>query len=429
MTNVLIFFGGFVVAIALGQKLKLNPGFLAIFLGFLVTWAVLGEPSKNYIALFPTSLFWNVTLPMIFYGFANANGTMSVLGKNVVYRFRNAQWAIAIVIFLTTALVTATGAGLSSSLIMAPLAWELCMQAGVTPLLIPFSTWAGSLTMGFASWTSNGAKFLGFFEEYFPEVPPEPLLLRITVWHIIFFTLAFAAMFVICKGWKIQKNDAVMQKPEPFTDEQKRTLAVVVGCIAFLLIPAIVGQVVPNPVFKWMKSNLTMPVMAAIGISVLCLFHCGDLRKVMSTKVGWPAIWTITGMGMYCGLAEKMGVIDALGNMLQTMPKGAIAPAICLVAAALSFVVSAGAVQPFLFAMMPALAAAAGTSIPAMVIPMLIGCAVTSFSPFSSGGVQNLVGSTPEVQSALINKMIITAVALAVVGALLSAVGIFAIGA
>ena len=31
MTNVLLFFGGFVVAIALGQQLKLNPGFLAIF--------------------------------------------------------------------------------------------------------------------------------------------------------------------------------------------------------------------------------------------------------------------------------------------------------------------------------------------------------------------------------------------------------------
>ena len=204
---------------------------------------------------------------------------------------------------------------------MAPLAWELCMQAGVTPLLIPFSTWAGSLTMGFASWTANGAKFLGFFDEYFPEVPPEPLLLRITVWHILFFTLAFAAMFIICKGWKVQKSDAIMQKPEAFNDEQKRTLAVVVGCIAFLLVPAIVGQIFPNPVFKWMKSNLTMPVMASIGISVLCLFRCGDLRKVMSTKVGWPAIWTITGMGMYCGLAEKMGVIDALGNMLQTMPK------------------------------------------------------------------------------------------------------------
>ena len=427
MTNVLIFFAGFVVAIALGQKLKLNPGFVAIFIGFLLTWGVLGEPSKNFIAMFPSSLFWNVAIPMTFYGFANANGTMAVLGKNIVYRFRNAQWAIAIVIFLATALVTGTGAGLSSSLIMAPLAWELCMQAGVTPLLIPFSTWAGSLTMGFASWTSNGARFIGYFDEYFPEVPQEPLLLRITAWHILFFTLSFVVMFILCKGWRVQKNDAAMQKPESFNDEQKRTLIVVVGCIACLLIPAIVGQIIPNPVFKWMKSNLTMPVMGALGITILCLFKCGDLRKVMTTKVGWPAIWIITGMGMYCGLAEKLGVVDSLGNMLQTMPKGAIAPAICFISAVLSFVVSAGAIQPFLFAMMPALATAAGTSITAMVIPMLIGCAVTSFSPFSSGGVQNLIGSAPEVQSGIINKMIITAIGLAVAATILSALGIFAI--
>ena len=281
--------------------------------------------------------------------------------------------------------------------------------------------------MGFASWTSNGARFIGYFDEYFPEVPQEPLLLRITVWHILFFTLAFAAMFIICKGWKIQKNDAAMQKPEPFNDEQKRTLIVVVGTIACLLVPAILGQIIPNPVFKWMKSNLTMPVMAALGISILCLFKCGDLRNVMTKKVGWPAIWIITGMGMYCGLADKLGVVETLGNMLQTMPKGAIAPAICFISAALSFVVSAGAVQPFLFAMMPALAAAAGTSITAMVIPMLIGCAVTSFSPFSSGGVQNLIGSTPEVQSSIINKMIVTAIGLAVAATILSALGVFAI--
>ncbi|MBS6646304.1 MAG: hypothetical protein KH366_22240 [Clostridiaceae bacterium] len=429
MTNVLIFFLGFVVAIAVGQFFKVNPGFVAILIGFLLNWIVLGAQSKAFIALWPTTLFWNCVMPMTFYSFANANGTMAVFGKNIVYTFRHAKWAITIVIFLATALITATGAGLSSSLIMAPLAWELCMQAGVSPLLIPFSTWAGSLTMGFAAWTSNGSMFSGYFAQYFPEVDSSSLLFRITVYHILFFVLAFAVMFVINKGWKVAENDATMDKPEAFNSEQKRTLTVISICIAVLLIPSIIGQFAPNPVFKWMKGNLTMPVTASIGISILCITHCGNLRDICAKKVGWNAVWTIAGMAMYCGLAKELGVIESLGTWLESLPAFVIAPAICFVAAALSFVVSASAVQPFLFAMVPALATAAGCSIPAMVVPMLIGCAVTSFSPFSSGGVQNLIGSTQEVQTQLINKMIITAIGMAAAACLLSALGVFAIGA
>ena len=56
MTNVLIFFLGFVVAIAVGQFFKVNPGFVAILIGFLLNWIVLGAQSKAFIALWPTTL-------------------------------------------------------------------------------------------------------------------------------------------------------------------------------------------------------------------------------------------------------------------------------------------------------------------------------------------------------------------------------------
>lgn len=427
MANVVIFFLGFILAVVIGQFLKVNPGFIAIFFGLLINWFVVGEKSNVFISFWPTTLFWNLVVMMMFYGFANSNGTMKLFGKKVVYTFRNAKWAIVIVIFLATVLLSASGASLTASLIMAPLAWELCMQAGVTPLLIPFTTWAGEVVLGFLPWTVYGSINMGYFAQYFPQVDGAALLGKYNLHMLWFFTLAFVVVFIICKGWKVRENSATMEMPEKFNSVQIRTLIIIGATILLLLIPTVLGQFVASPPIKWMKGNLSMPVLGAIGISVLCLTRCGDLREVCSKNVGWYAVWTVTGMAMYCGLAQGLGVIETLGNGLQTMPSGVIAVAIYLVAAVLTFFVTPNAFQPFLFAMVPALAVAAGCSIPAIAIPVMMGCATTCFSPFTASGINNLIGAPQELQAAVINKMSLVAIAMGAAGLVLTALGVFAL--
>lgn len=58
MSLVIIFFLGFILAVVIGQKLKINCGFFAIALGFIITWLFGGENSTSnaFIKAFPCNL-------------------------------------------------------------------------------------------------------------------------------------------------------------------------------------------------------------------------------------------------------------------------------------------------------------------------------------------------------------------------------------
>lgn len=55
--------------------------------------------------------------------------------------------------------------------------------------------------------------------------------------------------------------------------------------------------------------------------------------------VNWNMIFMIAGMGMYC--IQTLGVVDTLGQAMQSLPAFLIAPYFALLGSALSFVTSA----------------------------------------------------------------------------------------
>lgn len=433
MFNVAIFFIGFVLAVIIGQKMKINAGLIAVAFGFILTWIYGGEAatSNAFIKSFPASLFWNYSMPVIFYAFASANGTLTALGRKISYKFRNARWALPIAMYIVAGVVAAAGAGTMNTAIVGPLAWGLCLTAGVTPMIVPFALWTGSFLGSFVPWTSNGALLTGLYMENLPGVDPTAMAVRVAVYYALLSLVVMIVMFIITKAWVLDENGAedFMTKPEPFSKEQKFTLTVIFICIALLLVPSILQQFVPNPVFAFMKNNFGMPVTSVVGISLVAIWGGADLKSVFSKHVNWNMILLITGMGMYCSLARTMGVVDTLGQELQAMPSNFIAPAICLIGAALSFVTSASTVQPMLFAMVPALATAAGCSMEAIVVPMMIGVGITSMSPVSTGGALCLVGAPEEAANKLFPRMLLTAVVAAIVCVLLCFTPIFRIGA
>ena len=117
MSLVIIFFLGFVLAVVIGQKLKINCGFVAIALGFIITWLFGGENSTSnaFIKAFPVTLFWNYTIPVIFYAFASSNGTMQLLGRKIAYKFRETRWALPFAIAIPIPTVDKISISLSPS--------------------------------------------------------------------------------------------------------------------------------------------------------------------------------------------------------------------------------------------------------------------------------------------------------------------------
>lgn len=398
MTIVVLFFAGFILAVVLGQRLKINAGIVAVAIGFVLTWIFGGEDaatSTTFIKSFPVTLFWNYSMPVIFYAFANANGTLNTMGKKISYQFRNARWALPIAMTVVAAVVAAAGAGTMNTFIVAPLAWGLCLAAGVTPLIIPVALWCGSFIGAFLPWTSNGALLSGMYSEYLTGVDPMAMSVRVCVYYALFAIIFLAIMYFVTKAWKLDDSgqEDFMSKPEPFTREQTATLITIVVCIGVLLLPSIINQFAPNAVCKWMSSNLTLPVTSVAGISVVAVIGGVKLKDVFEKYVNWNMILMITGMGMYCTLASSLGVVATLGDVLQTLPSFLFAPCISLIGSALSLVTSASTVQPLLFSMIPSLASAAGCSMEALVVPMMLGVGVTSISPVSTGGAACLIGA------------------------------------
>lgn len=428
MSTVIIFFACFAVAIVLAQKLKVNAGFIAIILGFILTWTIGGESSTTFIKAFPSSLFWNYAIPIIFYAFANGNGTMKVLGTKIAYRFRRSAWAMPIAMMLANALISCLGAGTNSTFIMAPLAWSLCMQCGVKPILVPISIWCGSFVGAFHKWTATGALNYALFDQFLTG-DADVMATRMSIYYVLFGIIIYAAVFLLCRGWKVSDaaKEVLMKEPEKFNTKQKITLYTIFGCIALLLVPSVVNQFAPNAVCRWMSSNLSIPTTTAIGISILAITRAADLKEVFSKHVNWNILWTITGMAMYCGLATTLGVVDTLGEVMAGMSGPIVLAFICLVAAALSFVTSASTVQPLLMSLIPTLAVTCGVTEHALVICMMIGVGVTSISPFSTGGAAALIGAPEDVAPKMVNKQILAAICFTVVCVVCAAVGLFSI--
>lgn len=424
--NVLIFFGCFALVVVLGTKLKVNFGFLAAIAGFLITWFYLGENANSYISMFPTRLFWNYGMPIIFYAFATANGTLRAIGLNIVYRFRNATKLLPVAIGLVSILVSASGAGSSSAFIVGPLAWGICIPAGINPLMTVVSLWIGTIVGGFVPWATGGILHQGWQEEFLGM----NIIWRENAYYAAFGIMAFVLVFVILKGWRTtgEVDNSIFQTPDPLTREQKITLGFMGAFILLLLIPSIFNQFVGGAFWKWMSTNMAIPVTCTIGISALSLLRCGDLKEVLSKHVNWNILFVIVLMSQYCGLADKMGVTDTLTVWLQDMPAYLIAPMLALIAAALSFCVSASTILPLLYAMVPPLAASAGIPIAAMAVPFIIGTGASSISPISTGGASCQIGAPREVTDKLFTQQLVLSILLSILNVILTFAGFYTIG-
>ena len=257
MTLVVIFFVGFVLAVVLGQTLKINAGLVAIVIGFILFWIFGGKngalgSSTGFIKTFPTTLFWNYSMPVIFYAFAAANGTLNVLGRKIVYAFRHAKWALPFAIFVVAIIVAIAGAGTMNTFIIAPLAWGLCVAAGITPYIVPVALWTGSFVGAFMPWTSNGALTIGMYEQYLPGIDGFAMQVRVAGYYAVMAIVFLIVMYVLTRAWKtvsykkfgIEADEAPtdsMEKPESFNKHQVATLVIIFALILLLLVPAIIN--------------------------------------------------------------------------------------------------------------------------------------------------------------------------------------------
>lgn len=420
----IIFFVVMLAVIIIGPRKGINCGVLGLAAAFVCGCLFLGYDSTGIIQLFPTRLFFQIMNAALFYGFANSNGTMEKIAKQVTYLFRNNVKLMPIVLLLITVLINALGGGMATSIIMSPIAFMVAKQLGFDPLLASMACWAG-IFMDSAPWTADFAFFSSWLGSYSTYEAGYKVMINEWWMQAIVFCLAFIVVYIWKKGYKIGEDKTlIIEKPEAFDGKQKLTLATIVIIIALVVIPALWDVIAPCAVSTWMVTYVTIQPMCSIGSVILAFAKVADVKEVVKERVPWDTIIMVCGVSTLMGMCEDLGIIDVCTNLLSKVPSGIILPLICTICAFLSFFVAGMSVCSLLYPLNAALSAASGASIVAVLQTIDLGLNISSFSPFSMGGSLAMSGAGPEVdKDKLISDQMKVAVIQSIFMVLLSFIG------
>ena len=140
-------------------------------------------------------------------------------------------------------------------------------------------------------------------------------------------------------------------------------------------------------------------------------------QKDVIAKVPWNTIIMICGVGMLINVAIEAGTIDLLAAWAgSSLPAWIVPIAFSVIGAVMSFFSSTlGVVCPALFPLVPTLASATGINPLTLFACIVIGAQSSAISPFSSGGSLVLGScSTEEERNEMFPKLLFVAVPVSV---------------
>lgn len=138
----IVCFAALIVAVVVSIRFSVNVGIVAYALAFLVGGFGLGLPANTIVGYFPVSLFFQLMVITLFYGFAVSNGTMQKIADNAVFLCRNRSALVPWVIFLVAFVLCAIGCpppGIGAALVaLSAAVLVLLVVPAVLKPVIPF---------------------------------------------------------------------------------------------------------------------------------------------------------------------------------------------------------------------------------------------------------------------------------------------------
>ncbi len=425
--KVVLFLAAILFSVLGGKKLKINAGLIAIALAFVFGITITGLGVNGVVALFSSRLFVNMFLVTFFFGYATSNGTMLSITKYLFKNFKGAPWVLPLLFFAIPFLLALAGASTDSIILfLSPIAFSFIIQAGLPPVLTSILLWA-TCAGSWAPWLSNYATFSSWFGEAMGMDAATAGFNRLAVVACVINISFMLISYLVLGGWKV-KNSAALLSDEniEISAEQKKTMYIILGMIALLIIPTVIELIIPNPVTGWMKANLTIQVLCAIGIVVMHVMNTADTVDVLKNQIPWGLIVMVCGMAMLMGEAASLGVTDAISALLESgsLPVAVIIPFIAAVCGFLSIFVSGGVITPLIIALSPALVSY-GVSGAAIVVASQMSMIASSISPYSMGGAICITGCPEKHSSKVANQQLALAIMMGIISTLLAAFGVY----
>lgn len=416
-----------IAAIIIGWKFKVNAGIIGMGFAFIIeVFLVEGGKVSTVIGYWPTNIVFYLIAIALFFNYATNNGTMDLLGKNLLYMLNGNAKLIPWVITIVCAIVAFMGAGASTPAIIGPLAFSIGLTAGIHPILLAIcvacaTTIGGDNPInGFGGVISKGLIGETAFAEQADQI-------SYYVWFnaCIKQFLVILVAYLIFKGFKAKKIN--VEKPEAFNPVQKKQLWLLILALVAMIVPTILNTWISSPVLAKIAA-LTQPQSVMVIAAILSvLLNLGSEKDVIR-KIPMNTIILIAGMYMLLSVAKDAGMTDTIANIMSNnIPAFLVPAALVGFAAFLSFFSSGtGVVCPLLYPMVEGLSTALGLNPVMLFSCVFVGAMSSSVSPFSTGGAMTIAGCQDEkVKDQLSTWMIPVAIIIPVCVAIAATLGLF----
>ena len=415
------------LAVFLGYKTKINTGLFCIFFAYIIGCFALGLKPKEVVAFWPTNTMFVILSVSIFYNFAAVNGTLEKMSKALLYACRSFPGLLPFALFFVAVILSVMGAAYFTVLaFLAPITMLICEKANMDKLTGAVAINCGALAGGNFPTAALGVVFRGLMDTAY-EATPELEAIDSFSADLLMFGLAILFSLILITifrfGFKENKNigkGVQFEKPETFTDKQKKTLYLMLAMMAVVLIFPVLKLLIPSNEFIKMVAGKIDVGLVAMCFAVVALLMDLAPQKEVIAKVPWNTIIMIAGAGMLISVAVAAGTIEALSAWIgSNVPTPMIPIAFSIVGAFMSFFSSTtGVVCPALFPLIPGLAASTGIGATALFTCTVLGAQSSAISPFSSGG-SLILGSSgnDEEREHLFNRLLFVAVPLSVCSA------------
>lgn len=421
MFHALLIIVAIVLSIGLGEKFNVNTGFIAAACAYVIGCFVLHMKVSEVLATWPTKLFMVIFAISLFFNFAVCNGTLNKIANMLLYRFRNQQLILPLVLYFVTALVSGMGAAFFTSVaVMGAVAMALCRQSHMNRMQAAMAVTLGALSGANFMVSAHGVLFNGLLSQTAVADQAGVITQDIFIVSFIYPIFVIGAMIVMNRKSAVVEQ-LVIDKPEPFTHKQKINLVLIALMMVIALFVPILAQLTDNTTIDFIASHVDISFLALIFAIIAYFMKLAPDPKEVMAKVPWDTIWLVGGVGMLIDVAVEAGAIDILANLITMIPAPLVAVCVCAIAGIMSiFSSTLGVVAPLMFPMIAGICAASGLSAPLIGVSIIIGSQSTSVAPFSTGGslILGESGLEDEEQNKFYNELLFKATPLGLVFAM-----------
>lgn len=355
-------------AIAVGFIKKLNVGIIAIGLA-LVLGKIAGLPDGKFFSGFSVKMFITLAGVTFLFGMAQANGTLSLLGRKIIASAGKQTRLIPIAMYIFGFVVSAMGPGpIPAHALVAAFGVPLALQMKADPVFICAMGHLGA--MGGCGSPLSPTAIIG--ENLWDKLNmPMTITGPQFTGTAAYFTIFAIFMYVVWGGWKLSGDNPIKLSDLPRFDKKQ----------SFTLI----GMFIVALIVLFLKYNIGL--VAFLVAIILIILKAGDEKQCFK-GMPWGTIMMVCGVGTLMKEVIELGGISLITNALISIMSGFTGVMIFGIASGILslFSSTSGVVMPTMIPMIPNIASSIELNPVAMEISCVIVANCAGFSPASSCG-------------------------------------------